>query len=129
MSPTIHNHTFYYLSHSKQEAVKLINSHTPGHTANGILPLYHDEQLTQIAGKLLYKITLLDNSKPVPIISAEHVIITNKGSIKYSYVRNSYKPITIFTEETSGKFRKGTTTRSYVTADKSVRKLVYKSLE
>jgi len=126
MSP--HTETFYYSSHSKEEAVKLINSNNPGHTLKGILSLYHDEQLTKKAGNLFYNIILLDNRKNPPLVYAEDIISTNKGTIKYKSIRDSYKVKTMETEETSGLYKKGIITRFYITPDKSIRKLVYKPL-
>jgi hypothetical protein len=121
--------TFYYFSYNKEEDKNLILPNSTGSTWNTTIPLYANEKLTEKIGSFVSYSSLLDNSKQTPVLDKEQTVVTSEGTINYQYVRNSYKPITIDTELTSGIFTKGTITRSYVTADKSVRKLVYRSAE
>jgi hypothetical protein len=121
--------TFYYASHTKEQEKEYLLTLETGSTSDCAKILYSDKELTKKIGIFRYKRILLDNTKKVAVLDVEFIITTNEGTIKYKYTRDSYKKITVNTEETSGIFTKGTVTRNYVTSDKSIRKLVYTSAE
>ena len=85
--------------------------------------------LTKIVGIFEQEAVVLDNTKKITVFDVVSKIITKRGTIKYSYVRDSYEPKKIVTEETSGIFTKGTITKTHVTLDKQIRKIVYISLD
>jgi len=123
--------TFYYASYTKEQEKEYVLTLETGSTTDCAIILYSDEELTKKIGIFRYKRILLDNTKKVAVGDVEFIITTNEGTIKYKYIRDSYKKITVNTDETSGIFTKGTVTRSYGPEDnvKRIRKLVYKSNE
>ena len=91
----------------------------------GIILSFSEGQIDQPIDRIIPDMLTQINSKNL-LLDVEATIVVSESTIKYSYVRDSYKTITVDTQQTSGIFTKGTITRSYVTADKSIRKLVYK---
>lgn len=124
MSPR--TQTFYYLGPNKREMQKQLQVE-PGAIATKIRTLYADEKLIEKVGKFNTDTILLDNTKPVPVVNIVKTIITPEGTISFKYIRENYNSVTTETELTSGLYTRGTITRSYVTDNKEVRKLVYKS--
>ena len=98
-----------------------------GSGRSGIVSLYSDKQLTKKVGSVKFENVLLDNTNPIVVNSISHIITTQDGSISYSYIRRDYKKITVETQQTSGKYTKGTITRTYEGDDKELRKIVYRS--
>ena len=121
-------HTFYYGGYTKEQDNKHILPNNIGIAWSIVTPLYEDKQLTKKIGDLLmYDISC--NKKQKIVLNVDATIITSEGSIKYIYIRNGYKPIIVDTQLTSGIFKQGTIKRSYITPDKSIRKIIYKSSE
>ena len=118
--------TFFYFGLSKRQMQKILQN-VPGTTKSCIIPLYADKQLTKKIGSLKYELVLLDNTQLYPVVSTNYIITTQDGTIHYEVVKNNYKPLTVETEQTSGIYTKGTITRTYVTGNKEIRKLVYTS--
>ena len=129
MSPR--TETFYYKGFTKEQEKQHVSPLVYSSTAEDARSLYADKELTKKIGILKTKRTILGNTKQVPILDLEKTITTNEGVIKYKHVRDSYKKVTLDTEQTSGLFTKGTITRTYLEEDniKQIRKLVYKSAE
>ena len=121
--------TFYYDGHTREFGKKVLTTHGIGSSGSRLKPLYADEELTEKIGSLIVDFKLIDNVKLT--LNNEMTIVVPEGSFKYKYIRDSYKKITVDTEETSGIFTKGTVTRSYGSEDsvKRIRKIVYNSNE
>ena len=118
--------TFFYFGSSKRQMQKLLQI-VPGSSFACIRPLYADKQLTKKVGSVKFVDVLLDNTQLYPVVSTNYIITTQDGTIHYEVVKNNYKPLTVETEQTSGIYTKGTITRTYVTGNKEIRKLVYTS--
>ena len=128
MSP--HTEIFYFPALGKKANYdELQLQATLGSGRSGFVSLYSDKQLTKKVGNVKFENVLLDNTKPIVVNSISHVITTQDGSISYSFIRRDYKKITVETQQTTGKYRKGTITRTYEGDDRELRKIVYRSVE
>ena len=128
MSPC--TETFYFLALGKKAKYdELRLQHVVGSGRSGIVSLYSDKKLTKKVGSVKFVDVLLDNTKPIVVNSISHIITTPDGSISYSFIRSDYNKITVETQQTSGKYKKGTITRTYEGNDKELRKIVYRSVE
>ena len=127
----ITSRTFYYGAATKEKDKKIISTYGIGSYANNIKPLYADEKLTEKVGNAFVCYKVIDNSKLPPILDLDITIVTSEGVIKYKYIRDSYKKITVDTEETSGIFTKGTVIRTFEEENhlQRIRKIVYRSAE
>jgi len=126
MSP--YTETFYFPALGKKANYdKLQLQAAVGSGRSGIVSLYSDKQLTKKVGSVKFENVLLDNTNPIVVNSISHIITTQDGSISYSFIRRDYKKITVETQQTSGKYTKGTITRTYEGEDKELRKIVYSS--
>lgn len=126
---------WYYFCNTQDVDKALIVPLENGLTTGSVRPLYADEKLTKEVGTLKFSDVKLGTTKEdVPILDTVATITTNKGTIKYNYVRDNYKKITVNTVATSGIYTPGTVTRTYLDDVEGkdltrTRKLVYKSLE
>jgi len=119
--------TFYYNGFKNNEEILILRL-VAGSNASYKKSLYEDEQLTKKVGSLKQEVELLDNTKKVAVIDIETTITTDEGTIKYNYIRDSYKKITtVDTERTSGIFTKGIVEVTQVNVDKGIRKVIYTS--
>jgi len=91
--------------------------------------LYFDERLTKKAGTLFLRITKINNNGKIPVVEVEATASTPEGSFIYRYIRNDYKKKILKTGETSGVFRTGTVTKTYLADDTILRTrmLAYRS--
>ena len=129
MSPELRIKTFYFRALGKKVNYDEIQRQAAlGSGRSGFVPLYADKQLTKKVGSLKFENVLLDNTNPVVVNSISHIITTPDGGIVYSFVRRDYKKITVETQQTSGKYTKGTITRTYEGEDKELRKIVYRPI-
>lgn len=129
--PSTTTRSFYYNGPTKEYEQKVIINYGVGNYSNTISSAYSDEKLTKKIGNAFIYSKVIDNSELVPVDYNEITIVTLEGAFKYKYIRDSYKKITVNTQETSGIFTKGTVTITYIPDDniKSIRKIVYKSSE
>ena len=128
MSP-VTDRVFYYSASTKQQDKKIISAYGVGSYSNSVAPIYADEKLTEKVGNAFVSSKITDNSALTPVLDLEITIVVSEGTIKYKYIRDSYKKITVDTEQTSGIFTKGTITRTFEQENnlQRVRKIVYSS--
>jgi hypothetical protein len=120
--------TFYFPAIGKKANFDEIQRKTAvGSGRSGIVSLYSDKELTKKVGSVKFENVLLDNTNPIVVNSISHIITTQDGTISYSFIRRDYNKVTVETQQTTGKYTKGTITRTYEGDDKELRKIVYKS--
>ena len=125
---------WYYFANTPDVDKALVVTRENGVTADTVRQLYSDEKLTKKVGTIkVSKVKLSTSKEDVPILDVVATITTNKGTIKYNYIRDNYKKITVNTIATSGIFTPGTITRTYLEEVENsltrTRRLLYQSLE
>jgi hypothetical protein len=130
MSPIIKRHYFYAGPSSdidKNFILKLAN----GSIEESSRDLYFDKKLTKKAGTLFLHIKKINNNGNIPVVEVEATASTPEGSFIYRYHRDDYRKKILKTGETSGVFRTGTVTKTYLAEEKILRTrmLAYRSDE
>jgi hypothetical protein len=127
MSPI--ERSYFYVGSSSDVDKNLLLKMANGSSEESSRDLYFDERLTKKAGTLFLRITKINNNGKIPVVEVEATASTPEGSFIYRYIRNDYKKKILKTGETSGVFRTGTVTKTYLADDTILRTrmLAYRS--